>query len=272
MKEDLKPEIRKWLEQNPLTENQELDVHGVPLSLFDLTEADERIRQLNRQIKSLPLQQQKVLLYLSRDIDPALIIESMEYTSPELFWLDKALLIKEIDPTARKNDVLQVFAVNEALVELIIEVSEEMDAESAKKKNRKYRTWSLMAIPVVVLLLALFVYPLIIKPNPVALYEKFKNNYRQDLEVIDTTSYSGGAFYEARMLMEEGNFNESARLFEEIIPSDSLYRVRSRWYLALISLRNGNRESCLEQLKAIQADDPSFYKKFAEKLFRKLRS
>ena len=67
-----KSEIRKWLYDNPLTENQELDVHGVPVSLFDLTDADDRLKQLNRQIKGLPLQQQKLLLYLSRDLDPAL--------------------------------------------------------------------------------------------------------------------------------------------------------------------------------------------------------
>jgi len=55
-----------------------------------------------------------------------------------------------------------------------------------------------------------------------------------------------------------------------MISGDSPFRVSSRWFLALINLRNGDRASCREQLKAIQADDPSFYKQVAEKLFRKL--
>ena len=70
LKQVYKPEIRKWLDDNPLTENQELDVHGVPESLFDLTDTDDRLKQLNRQIKGLPILQQKLLLYLSRDIAP----------------------------------------------------------------------------------------------------------------------------------------------------------------------------------------------------------
>lgn len=270
MNQVYKSEIRKWLDDNPLTENQELDVHGVPVSLFDLTDADDRLKQLNRQIKGLPLQQQKLLLYLSRDMDPALIIESMEYQSPELFWLDKALLIKEVDPTARQQDVLQVYAVNESLLAEIYAVSDIMDREAEKSKNRKYRNWSLMATPVILLLVYLFVFPVLIKPDPVALYEKFRGAYRPDIASIDTTSYAGGSYYEALLLMDEGNFTESSKLFEEMIPADSSFRVSSRWFLALINLRNGDKESCKEQLKAIQNDDPAFYKKVAEKLFRKI--
>lgn len=270
MNQVYKSEIRKWLDDNPLTENQELDVHGVPVSLFDLTDADDRLKQLNRQIKGLPLQQQKLLLYLSRDMDPALIIESMEYQSPELFWLDKALLIKEVDPTARQQDVLQVYAVNESLLAEIYAVSDIMDREAEKSKNRKYRNWSLIATPVILLLVYLFVFPVLIKPDPVALYEKFRGTYRPDIASIDTTSYAGGSYYEALLLMDEGNFTESSKLFEEMIPADSSFRVSSRWFLALINLRNGDKESCKEQLKAIQNDDPAFYKKVAEKLFRKI--
>jgi len=266
----LTAEMRKWLARHPLKEDQELDVHGVPVSVFDLTDTDIRLKQLNRQIKGLPMQQQKLLLYLSRDIDPALIIESMEYPSPELFWLDKALLIKEVDPTARQQDVLQVFAVNESLLEGICTVSDIMDREAKKSKSRTYRNWSLIAAPVILLLAVLFVYPLLIKPDPVALFEKFKDTYRPDTASIDTTSYTGGSYYEAILLMGEGRFPESAKLFEEMIPSDSTFRTSSRWFLALINLRNGDRESCMEQLKAIQTEDPAFYKRVAEKLLQKL--
>ncbi|MCX6227440.1 MAG: hypothetical protein NTV01_22350, partial [Bacteroidia bacterium] len=123
----IRTEIRKWLGTHPLTEDQELNIHSVPVSIFDLTDNEDRLKQLNRQIKALPFQQQRLLLYLSRDIDPALIIESMEYSSPELFWLDKALLIKEVYPTARQQDVLLVFAVNESLLNEIYAVSDIMD-------------------------------------------------------------------------------------------------------------------------------------------------
>lgn len=263
-------EIRKWLADHPLKENQELDIHGVPSSLFDRTDIDDRLKQLNRQIKGLPLQQQKLLHYLSRDLDPALIIESLEYRSPELFWLDKALLIKEVDPTARQQDVLQVFAVNQSLLDEIFSVSDIMDLEAEKSKNKTYRKWSLASVPVILLLLYLFVYPLVIKPDPLALYEKFKVTYRPGPVSEDTVSYAGGSYYEALVLMDEGNFSESAKLFEELLSGSSPFRTGSRWFLALINLRSGDRESCREQLRIIRNDDPAFYKKVARKLDRKL--
>jgi len=266
----LTAEIRQWLTEHPVTEDQSLDIHGVPPELFELTNNDERLRQLNLQIKKLPLQQQKLLLYLSRDMDPALIIESMEYLSPELFWLDKAKLIKEIDPAARQQDVLRVFAANESLLAEIYAVSDLMDIEAEKSKSKKTRNRMLLVASVILILTAIFIYPLVIKPDPVAWYEKYKTSFRPDMAAIDTSSYAGGAYFEALLLMEEGNFSESARLFEEMIPSDSTFRTSSRWFLALINLRNGEKESCLEQLRAIRNDDPAFYKRVAEKLFQKL--
>lgn len=266
----IRAEIRKWLSSHPISEDQEPDIHSVPVTLFDLSGAEDRLRQLNRQIKSLPLQQQKLLLYLSRDTDPSLIIESLEYTSPELFWLDKALLIKEVDPTARQQDVLRIFEINENLLEEICSVSDIMDAEAEKSKSRKYRNWSLIAAPVILIIVFLFFYPVLFKPDPLVLYEKFKLSYRPDLNAIDTTSYAGSSFHEAMLLMDEGNYSDAARVFEELIPADSIYRVSSRWFLALINLRNGNRQSCMEQLKAIEGNDPDFYKQVAGKLYRKL--
>ena len=268
--EQLVLEIRKWLADYPLTENQEIDIDGVPVSLFNLTDTNDRLKQLNRQIRELPLQQQKLLRYLSQDLDPTLIIESMEYPSPDLFWLDKALLIKEVDPTARQQDVLQVFAINESLLNKIYEVSDIMDLEVEKSKNRKYRNYLLLFAPVFLGMVVLFIFPLLIKPDPIALYEKYRSTYWPDITSIDTTSYSGGSYYEALMLMDEGNFVEAAILFEEMIPGESTYRVSSRWFLALIRLRSGDRQSCKEQLRAIRADDPAFYKRVAEKLYRKL--
>ncbi len=267
---NMEAEIRKWLVNHPLTAENDVGVHDVPVSLFELTDTDDRVKQLNRQIKSLPLQQQKLLLYLSRDIEPSLIIESMEYSSPELFWLDKALLVKEVDPTARQHDVLQVFAANEFLLKEIYEVSDKMDREAEKSKNRKYLRWSLISVPVILLLLYLLVYPVVMKPNPVALFEKYKSGFAPNLASVDTTSYTGGSYYEAVTLLEEGNYSNAAKLFEELITSDSTYRSGSRWFLALINLRNGDKSSCKEQLKALQSDDPAFYNRVADKLFRKL--
>jgi hypothetical protein len=266
----LNTEIRKWLKYHPLTQDIELDVHGIPPSFFDLACSDDRLKQLNRQILSLPLQQQKLLDYLSRDIDPSLIIESMEYTSPELFWLDKALLVKEVDPTARQQDVLQVFAVNESLVEEVKSISDVMDQEEERAKSKKYRKWALMSLPVILLLLYFFVYPVLIKPDTTNLYDKYKSAYRVDLRSIDTLSYAGGSYYEALLLMDEENFAQSARLFEEMIQADSAFRVSSRWFLALINLHNNDIESCKEQLKAIQKEDAGFYKKVAENLYQKI--
>ncbi len=266
----MEAEIRKWLSTHPLTAENELDVHGVPESLFELTGIDDRLKQLNRQIKGLPIQQQKLLLYLSRDIEPALIIESMEYASPDLFWLDKALLVKEVDPSARQHDVLKVFAANEALLEEIYQVSDRMDREAEKSKNRRYLIWSLASAPVVLSVLILLVYPLLVKPDPVALYEEFKSAYVQNISSIDTTSYTGGSYVEAIAQLKDGNYSVAAKLFEELVGSDSTFRSASRWYLVLINLRDGDRKTCKEQLKILEADDPAFYRKVAEKLAGKL--
>lgn len=266
----MEAEIRKWLSTHPLTADNTLDVHGVPEFLFELTDIDDRLKQLNRQIKGLPIQQQKVLLYLSRDIEPALIIESMEYASPDLFWLDKALLVKEVDPSARQHDVLKVFAANEALLEEIYEVSDKMDREAEKSKNRRYLIWTLGSAPVVLALLFLVIIPLFLKSDPVALYEQFKSAYTPDTSSIDTTSYTGGSYVEALAQMKDGNYSVAAKLFEELVANDSTYRTASRWYLVLINLQNGDRRSCKDQLKILEAEDPAFYRKVAEKLAGKL--
>jgi hypothetical protein len=266
----LKDEIKQWLKDHPLDQNAELDVHGVPIPLFDLVADDHRLTQLNRQIKSLTLPQQKLLLYLSRDIEPALIIESMEYASPELFWLDKALLVKEVDPTARQQDVRQVFQITEQLLDEIFQVADELDQETEKKKNRKFRKWLVFSAPVVLLFAVLFLYPVLIKPDPVALYDSFKGAYRPDTDSVDTIGYAGAAYADALYLLEEGNFNEAAKLFAEVIPADSSLRTASRWFLALISIRNGDKPGCNEQLRIIRNDDPDFYRNVAEKLYRKV--
>jgi hypothetical protein len=266
----LAQEIRKWLKVNPITDGSEFEIHGIPVSLFNLLPVEERLKQLNKQIKGLPLQQQKLLHYLSRDIDPALIIETLEYSSPELFWLDKALLVKEVDPTARQQDVLQVFEANVSLLDTIIEVSDLMDREAEKSKSKKYRNWLIFSSPVILLVLFLFVYPLLVKPDYRALYDQYKSAFVPGMSSIDTTSYQGGSYHEALLLMEEGNLALSAKLFEELIPVDSTYRVSSRWFLALINLHEGDVQSCREQLNALRADDEEFYQKFAEKLYRKI--
>jgi hypothetical protein len=263
-------EIRKWLKINSLIDGSELDIHGIPESLFNLLPVEERFKLLNRQIKGLQLQQQRLLHYLSRDIDPALIIETMEYSSPELFWLDKAILVKEVDPTARQQDVLRVFAENASLLEAIIEISEVMDAEAEKLKNKKYRNWLFLSAPVILLFLFLFIYPLLVKPDYQSLYDQYKSVYVPVMSAIDTVSYEGGSYHEALLLMEEGNLSLSAKLFEELIPVDSSYRASSRWFLALINLHEGDVPSCREQLNALRTEDEKFYREVAEKLYRKI--
>jgi hypothetical protein len=266
----LMEKVRLWLSDHPLEANQDVDVHWVPAELFQMTDADDRLKALNHQIKGLPLKLQKLLLYLAKDTDPSLIIESLEYASPELFWLDKAVLVKEVDPKARQQDVLQVFEINARLLDRILETADEMDREAEKVRSRKIRRWSILAGPLLVLLLYLFVYPLVFRPSPTALFEKFRSAYRPDWSRIDTTAYEGSNYYDAVTLLDDGDFAEAAALFEELVPADSLYRIPARWFLALINLHSGDRQATLEQLKAIRFEDPDFYKKVAEELDRKL--
>jgi len=263
--------IREWLAAHPLAPDQELDVHEVPESFFEMASDDERLQQLNRQIRKLPLQQQKLLLYLSRDLDPAIIIESMEYSSPELFWLDKALLIKEVDPTARQQDVLQVFRINESLVEAIYEVADQIDQEADKAKNRTYRKWSLIAAPVVLLLAFLFLYPVLVRPDPVRMYESFAGAYRPDPATVDTITDAGIAWQEALIRIREEDFAGAVAWLEEGVGGESPYRTGSRWFLALISLRSGDRNGCREQLSAIRKEDPEFFGRIAAPLWRELQ-
>jgi hypothetical protein len=253
--------IRHWLSGHPLTDGSELDVHGVPEDVFDLAVEDDWLRQLNRQIRRLPAAQQRLLRYLSRDIDPALIIESMEYSSPELFWLDKALLVKEIDPSARQQDVLQVFDANESLVAEIIRVSDLMDEEGEKSHNRRFRKWSLIAAPVLLIILFTVIYPLLFKPDPVALYDRFINRYTPVSGNMDSLSLEGVTFYEGIDLLEEGSFSEAAGLFTQVIQSGGAHQPEARWFLALSQLRTNNRDACIAELKALRSESPVVWEK-----------
>ncbi len=253
--------VRQWLREHPLQDGTSPDVHVVPESLFELAESDERLQQLNQLIKSLPAPQQRLLRYLSMDIEPALIIESMEYSSPELFWLDKALLVKEVDPTARQQDVIRVFEVNESLVALIIRISDLMEEEDVKARNRRFRKGTLIAAPLVLALLYFVVYPMLFRPDPIALFDKYIGRYTTDTTDMDSLSFAGATYLEASALLEAGRYAESAGLFQQVIQADTLLQTDARWYLALCELRTGNTKGCAEQLRLLRSGDPVFFRR-----------
>lgn len=263
--------IREWLQAHPLPAGEELSIYEVPETLFEAACSDNRLTELNRRIHSLSLNQQQLLHYLSRDIDTALIIESMNYASPELFWLDRATLVRELDTTARKQDVLQVFRINDQLVEAIYEVADQIDIEDNKVRDRKYRIGFLLAAPLVLLIAIVFLYPVLRSPDPAALYEKYSGAYRPDPAAVDTTASGGLAWQEALIRLGEEDFSGAADWLEEGITGEGPYRTGSRWFLALISLQQGNREGCRNQLDAIRREDPAFFTRYAAKLWKEVR-
>lgn len=78
-------------------------------------------------------------------------------------------------------------------------------------------------------------------------------------------------FFKGLTEMELNHPDQAARLFTQIIPQGGPIEAWSRWYLALIYLRQDNFTACRNQLAALKKIDDHPYKKEIDKLYHKLR-
>lgn len=253
------------------------DLLDIPGDIFALAEPDEYYIGINSRIKQLTTIQQKILLYVCQGHDPGLISESLELDSPEAFWLERKVILDimasdsflsgdEVPDEQLRSDILHVFRVNGDILGRFQEISDELEKEREKHKSRLRIRWSVVIVPVILLLLFLFIYPLLVKPDPVNLFEQYKNSCIPDLQQIDTTLFWPGQFYEACVLFNSESYSEAESLLGEITREGADFLSESRWMMVLIYLNRGLGKSSRNQLNMIRRTDPDFYQKCCRKL------
>jgi hypothetical protein len=112
----------------------------------------------------------------------------------------------------------------------------------------------------------LFIYPLLVKPDPAVLFDRFSNTCIPELQDVDTTLYWPGQYYEACRLFREASFTEAEFILRNIAGQGDVYSTGISWLLALIYLNRGMGSSCREQLEVIRETDPVFYRTCCRKL------
>jgi hypothetical protein len=274
-------EIGKWLKENPLPEQEGLDAYGVPEELFLLHESTQLEKQADRFIRSLSTPDQKLLFYVSQNMSPELIREVLPFDSPEQYWIKKDYLLQSLqgyfgrtvssEPgTDLINAVIRVFRMREELAEMILTESDLMEKEEEKAKNKRRGRIYLISSPFVLLLALIFILPLLKKPDLLSLFDQYRTTYQTDTTAIDTTQYSGNRFYQAMEFFLTGELPQARVLLEELVSEGTEYQVTSRWYLALIHLKEGNSAACREQLMVLREEDPVFFRAYGRKLVRRL--
>jgi len=246
-------------------------------------EPGEQILKTDRFIRSLPLEDQKLLVYHCRGLSQEIIRETIGYESPELYWIRLSGVVNGLQkemgrepepdiPPELKAVVRQVESIRDGLVKEILEVSDNIDREARKKRNRTKALFSISGGLLLLLAAFWFIWPKWVRPDAAGLFDQYQSSLRIDTATIDTTRYDGNRFYEALDCFLSGELVPARALFMELVAEGTGYGVESRWFAALIDLRQENLESCREQLRLLKESDPVFFEAYGRKLLKKLKN
>jgi tetratricopeptide (TPR) repeat protein len=70
--------------------------------------------------------------------------------------------------------------------------------------------------------------------------------------------------------LEQQQYDQAGRVFEQIAASDALLSYEGLWYLALTELKNGNEEGCRQKLEQIMAEENHPRREEARRLWGEL--
>jgi len=210
-----------------------------------------------------------------------LIRETLVFSSPEEFWIRRKTIITwlfrsaGLDPlpdltTELVGRVLKVFKVRQSLIETMAFVSDSMDKDREKKKNTRKKWISLSLAPLILAACILIVYPILVKPDPAVLFERYRSSLPADTLNIDTTNYNASRYYQAMVLFGTDDLATAKSLLDELILEGTEYQTTARWFESLILLREGKLAPCREQLKLIREEDPAFFKVHGANLLKDL--
>lgn len=237
----------------PFSPDEYVGIYDVPEIVFELAENNEDLIRLNREIKSLDPEYQKLLHFIARDHDPQLIIESLEYADSTVFWEKRGnclrLLTGRYDDLSEemKSQIVKIFSRYEKIRDLFLENTDRMVNERNSLINR--RKWIItgaLAVIIPLILLAFF-YPRLIQKDTEVLFNQ--------------------AVEKAGMAMTI----DSTALLEEMIIEAEEYSPESYWLLSLKALQEDNTAACRENLESLKATDRSMYRERGRYIFRRLK-
>jgi hypothetical protein len=262
-----------WLKAHPLDENATLDEFSIPEEIWRQVPLEPYEAELSGLIDGLSPDDQKLLCYLARSLPADAIIESMEFASPEEFWVRKSAVEEKLEgwQAGWPGTVAGIFEKRRVWAEKILELADVVDRENEKTRNRKRLKVSLFLSPFFLAACFLIFWPMLVKPDPAVLFERFRNAVPVDTALIDTTNYNGARWYQAMSDFYSDDPITSQILLQELIDEGTEYLTPARWFLSLTFLRRGNFRECRTQLELLKDEDPSFDKKTIRLLYKQLR-
>ena len=274
--------IRRFLTDNSLAASQLAGMEEVPDTLFDLIEPDPSLAETNRKISTLNSRKRKLLRYYCEGHDPKLILESLDFETPDQLWIDLAEAAGSVagrasrggsDPLGLewKQQVLRVFEAYDRLADRLAEVLEQLEEQTDKLRKKSRRIWSLILFPAILVPAILIFYPMVTRPGLGGLYEYYRSVYQPDLALIDTLELAGRDFVDAVTLFWEEDMEAATALFVSVSESLSPHATSACWFLTLIGLYNQDGQGSREYLEMIRVMDPDFFNLYGRKLMKSLK-
>jgi|GEM_PF-1195192 len=260
--------IIEWLKAHHLDEQSGLDELTIPPGLLLLIPTDPEDRETAEIIDGLTETDRKILNYLSKGLPDEVIVESLESESPEGYWIRKEQILKLVDP---KGPAARIFAGRRKWAERILELADELDREAEKIRNRKRMRISVILSPFFLVACYFIFWPLLVRPDTAALFDKYRESVSVDTTIIDTTNYNGSRWYDAMVEFYSDDPATSQPLLQELIDEGTEYLPKARWFLSLTYLRQGDIRECRSQLSVIKEEDPEFYQTIPRRLLTDLR-
>jgi hypothetical protein len=250
--------IIEWLKAHPLDDQSALDELTIPSGLLELIPVAPEDRALAGFIDNLSDEDRKLLNFLLRELPAEAIIESMDFESPEEFWIRKRRLEEEL-ANRPMSGVARIFLERRQWADRILEMADALDREADKSRNRKRLRISLLLSPVFLAACYFLFWPLLVKPDPATLFEKYREKVQVDTTQIDTTNYNGSRWYDAMVVFYSDDPLASQSLLLDLVDEGTEYLTQARWFLGLTYLRQGNLKDYRSQLSILKEEDPEFY-------------
>ena len=261
--------IEQWLSEHPLDPDKSLDSWELPEEIIRSEVSEDRLLQADRFLRTLSREDQELLVYSCKGLDPALILESLPGLSAGEYWDRRNHLCDLLGPVT-PDSIVEIHQIREQLAVRVIETGEAMERAKEAERNRRRTRWFLGLSPVFLAAVLFGILPVLLKPSPSELFNRYRSLLPADTLQPDTVSYDGLRWYEAQVSYYSGNPSDAVPLLEELLTEGTDRINAARWMLAMSYLQAGDRSRCREQLKLIRESDPDFFSRYGRDVIRKL--
>jgi len=247
------------------TENQELnevpDLYTLPVDFFNGQVSDPQLKEMHRRLQAMPMLHRQALHFEISGIDPALARESLALDDPGRYWIlvqeARELLYKDTDPVQIEKALPDYYSRCNILLEILLDLMDHQDKEAELRKRKNRRLAGVIVVIGGIGVMSL-VFALLFRKAPERVFEEAIIRY-PGLEAPAVVN-GDSLYYHAWQLFMEEDYEGSYSLFDELLIQPEGYPSEAEWYMALISLQQGNRKQAIDHLRRLKEMDGEMYR------------